>query len=164
MPCPSIYLKRMEQTRMLKKDVFTTILAMAGTALVWLPVLAPVLFSVASVSQERAFRFDYLMPAELFPVVLVGGCLLIWSTLRARLRRRLIGWGFAIAVAMLVGGQVLALVTGLSSGETEPAGWWGDIVLTSIVAYSLSVAAIGIGGLSLLRDLLKDPQMPAESR
>jgi len=99
MPCPSIYLKRMEQTRMLKKDVFTTILAMAGTALVWLPVLAPVLFSVASVSQERAFRFDYLMPAELFPVVLVGGCLLIWSTLRARLRRRLIGWGFAIAVA-----------------------------------------------------------------
>jgi len=72
--------------------------------------------------------------------------------------------GFAIAVAMLVGGQVLALVTGLSSGETEPAGWWGDIVLTSIVAYSLSVAAIGIGGLSLLRDLLKHPQMPAESR
>jgi hypothetical protein len=153
---------RIEQTHMVKKDVFTTILAMAGTALVWLPVLAPVLFSVAAVIQERTFRFDYLMPAELFPVVLVGGCLLIWSALRARLRRRLIGWSFAIAVALLVGGQVLAAVTGLASGETEPAGWWWGIVLGSIVAYSLSLAAIGVGGLSLLRDLLKAPRTPAE--
>jgi len=149
---------------MVKKDVFTTILAIAGTVLVWLPVLAPVLFSVAAVIQERAFRFDYLMPAELFPLVLVGGCLLIWGALRARLRRGLIGWGFAIAVVMLVGGQVLAVVTGLASGETEPAGWWWGIVLASIIAYSLSVAAIGVGGLILLRDLLKRPQMPAESR
>jgi hypothetical protein len=147
---------------MVKKDVLTRILAIAGTVLVWLPILAPVLFSVAAVIQERTFRFDYLMPAELFPAVLVGGSLLIWSTLRARSRRRLIGWGFAIAVGLLVAGQVLAVVTGLASGETEPAGWWWGLVLASIVGYSLSIAAIGVGGLFLMRDLLKPSASPAE--
>lgn len=147
---------------MVKKDALTIILAITGTVLVWFPILAPVLFSVAAAIQERTFRFDYLMPAELFPAVLVGGCLLIWSALRARLHRRLIGWGFAIAVGSLVAGQALAVVTGLASGETEPAGWRWGLVLASIVAYSLSVAAIGVGGVLLLRDLFKPPRTPAE--
>ena len=56
---------------MVKKDVLTRILAIAGTVLVWLPILAPALFSVVAVIQEGTFRFDYLMPAELFPSVLV---------------------------------------------------------------------------------------------
>ncbi len=43
------------------------------------------------VTRERIFRFDYLMPAELFPATLVGGGLLIWAALRAHSRRRLIG-------------------------------------------------------------------------
>ena len=147
---------------MVKKDILTRILAIAGTVLVWLSILAPVLFSVAAIIQERTFRFDYLMPAEPFPAVLVGGALLSWSALRARSRRRLIGWGFAIAVGLLVGGQVLAVVTGLASGETEPAGWWWGLVLASIVGYWLSLAAIGVGGLFLLRDLLKPPRSAAE--
>ena len=92
----------------------------------WFPILAPVLLSMAVAIQGRMFRFDYLMPAELFPVALVGGCLLIWAALRARSRRRLIGWGLGIASSMLVGGQALAVVTGLASGESEPAGGWAS--------------------------------------
>jgi hypothetical protein len=146
-----------------KKDVFTKILAGVGTVLVWFPILAPVLLSVAVIIKERMIRFDYLMPAELFPATLVGGGLLIWAALRARSRRRLIGWGLGIAVGLLVGGQVLAVVTGLASGETEPAGWWWALVLASIVVYSLAIVVIGVGGVLLLRGLFKPSRLPTES-
>ena len=146
-----------------KKGVLTKILAIVGTVLVWFPILAPVLLSVAVIITERMFRFDYLMPAELFPATLVGGGLLIWAALRARSRRRLIGWGLGIAVGLLVGGQVLAVVTGLASGETEAAGWWWALVLASIVVYSLALVVIGVGGVLLLRDLFKPSRLPTES-
>ena len=146
-----------------KKGVLTKMLAIVGTVLMWFPILAPVLLSVAVIIKGRMFRFDYLMPAELFPAALVGGCLLIWAALRARSRRRLIGWGLGIAVGLLVGGQVLAVVTGLASGETEPAGWRWALVLASLVVYSLTLAIIGVGGLLLLRDLFKTPRSPTET-
>jgi hypothetical protein len=60
-----------------KKDVLTKILAIVGTVLVWIPILAPVVFSVIRFIAQRRFRFDYLMPAELFPAALVGGGLLL---------------------------------------------------------------------------------------
>jgi hypothetical protein len=138
-----------------KKGVLTKILAITGTVLVWLPLLAPVLFSAARIIQGRIFRFDYLMPAELFPVALAGGGLLIWGALRARAQRRLIGWGLGIAAGLLVGGQALAVVTGLASGETEPAGWQWALVLTSIGVYALALVGTGVGGILLLRDLFK---------
>jgi hypothetical protein len=138
-----------------KKGILTKMLAIVGTVLVWLPVLAPVVLSMAAIIEERVFRFDYLMPAELFPVALVGGGLLIWAALRVRLHRRLIGWGLGIAVGSLVGGQVLAIITGLASGETEPDGWWWALVLASIVVYSLTLVVIGVGGVLLLREPFK---------
>ena len=143
-----------------KKGVLSKVLAIVGTVLVWLPILAPVLLSVVLVITEREFRFDYLMPAELFPATLVGGGLLIWAALRAHSRRRLIGWGLGIAVGLLVGGQVLAVVTGLASGETEPTGWWWALVLASIVVYSLALVMIGVGGVLLLRDLFRPSCSP----
>jgi hypothetical protein len=138
-----------------KKGVLTKILAIAGAALVWFPILAPILLSVAAIIQERMFLFDYLMPAELFPAALVGGCLLVWAALRARSRRGLIGWGLGVAAGSLVGVQMLAVATGLASGETEPAGWRWALVLASLGVYSLALVVMGVGGLLLLRDLFR---------
>ncbi len=143
-----------------KKDILTKILAIVGTGLVWFPILAPVLLAVIVLMASQAFHFDYLMPAELFPFALAGGCLLIWAALRARSRLSLIGWGLGIAAASLVGGQVLAAATGLASGATKPTGWQWALVLGSIVVYSLALVAIGVGGLLLLRDLFRSPQPP----
>jgi hypothetical protein len=86
--------------------------------------------------------------------------LLIWATLRARSRRILIGSGFAIAVGLLIGSQLLAVVTGLASGETEPTGWPWALVLVSIGGYSLSLVVVGVGGILLLRDLFKPHRPP----
>ncbi|HEX3046130.1 MAG TPA: hypothetical protein VHY08_15350, partial [Bacillota bacterium] len=76
-----------------KKDVFTKALAVAGTILVWLPILSTLVTSMAALIIDRVFRFDYLMPAEFFPVALVGAGLLLWAALWVHSRRALIGWG-----------------------------------------------------------------------
>lgn len=141
-----------------KNNRLTKILAFTGTALAWFPLLAPVLLALAFFVRARVFRFDYLMPAELFPVALIGGGLLFWAALRARARRGLIGGGLGIAVAALVGSQGLAVVTGLASGETQPGGWEWALVLALLASYWLALIAVAAGGLSLLRS------RPAETR
>ncbi len=147
-----------------KKDVLSKILALTGTALVWIPLLAPILFAVISFIGDRRFRFDYLMPAELFPAVLIGGCLLLWAALRMRSRRKLIGWSLGLAVFLWFGCQWLAEVTGLASGATEPVGWPWALVIASLIAYDLAVVALAAGGLLLLRVLFGNPRQPVESR
>jgi len=138
-----------------KKGILTKVLAFVGTVLVWIPILAPALFSAAFLIQTRTFRFDYLMPAEIFPMALVGGGLLLWAALRARSRRGLIGGSLGSAVILLVGGQALAVVTGLASGRTAPTGWPWALVLASLALFVLALAALGVGGVLLVRDLFK---------
>lgn len=135
-----------------KKNILTRALASVGTTLAWFPILAPVLLSVAAL-RERLFRFDYLMPAELFPFVLVGGGLLLWAALRARSRRGLVAGGLGTAVGLLVGGQALAVVTGLASGESEPSGWRLILVAAFLALYVLALIELAVSGVLLVRDV-----------
>lgn len=137
------------------KRLLTWILAVTGTVLVWLPILVPVLFAVLALAAGRGFLLDYLMPAELFPLVLAGAVLLIWAAIWAHSRVKLIGWALGAAIALLLGGQALAEVTGLASGAIEPTGIWWALVLASLAAYVFALVVIGVGGLLLLRDLFK---------
>ena len=141
-----------------KKDVLTKILAILGSVLAWIPILAPILFSLILLVQAHIFRFDFLMPAELFLFALAGGGLLVWAALRARSRLKWIAWSLGVAVVLLVGGQGLAVVTGLASGQNEPTGWRLALVLGSLVVYVLAVIALAVGGTLLLRDLFKREQ------
>ncbi len=140
--------------------ILTKVLAVVGTVLVWFPILAPVVLAVLGFIADGLFRFDFLMPAELFPAALVGGGLLMWAALRARSRRGIIGWGLVAAVGSLVGGQALAVATGLASGDAEPAGWQWALVLASIGIYSLALVVIAAGGVLLVRDLFKPFRSP----
>lgn len=142
-----------------KKGALTKGLAITGTVLVWFPIVFPILISVVLFLQERIFRFDYLMPAELGPFVFGGGTLLLVAAILAHARRGIIGWGLGIAFVMVVGGQALAVVTGLASGETEPVGWPWMLVLGSLIAYILAVIDVGVGGVMLLRELFKPRQL-----
>jgi len=146
------------------KGLLTKILVIAGTGLAWLPILAPIFFSLAGLISNRQFRFDYLMPAELFPSALVGGGLLLWGALRAQTRRRLIAWAYGATAGLLVGGQGLAVLTGLASGETEPVGWRLTLVIASIAGYTLALIVTGVGGALLLRDLFQPARLPGGNR
>lgn len=145
------------------KGVLTRILAIAGTVLVWLPILAPILFSAISLIADDIFRFDYLMPAELGLFAFGGGILLLVAATRARSHVKLIGWGLGIAFVMVIGGQALAVLTGLASGAIEPTGWQWILVLGSLAVYSLAIVAMGVGGILLLRGLFKPRQVSMKS-
>jgi len=141
------------------KGVLTKILAIAGTVLVWFPILAPILITTILFTQEQIFRFDYLMPAELGLFVFGGGILLLVAAIRAHFHAKLIGWGLGTALVLLVGGQALAVVTGLADGSTEIGGWQWMLVLGTLVAYVLAIVASGVGGVLLLRDVFKPHPM-----
>ena len=142
------------------KGIFTKILAILGIVLAWFPILAPVLLSAFAYLRGRVFLFDYLMPAELFPLAFAGGLLLLWAAIRAHSRRGFIAGGLCASIALLIGGQALAVATGLASGETEPIGWSWMLVIGSLIGYILALVAVGIGGILLLKDIFTPMKAP----
>ncbi len=139
------------------KNILTKFLAIAGTVFVWFPILIPLVFAGAALISEGRFQFDFLMPAELFPVILAGWILLIWAAVRMRSRLKLIGWSAGATVAVIVIGVVLTQVTGLASGAREPTGGLGVLFGSIFVLFWLAIIASGVGGILLLRDLFKRP-------
>jgi len=93
------------------------------------------------------------MPAELGLFAFGGGILLLIAVFQMRSHAKLIGWGFGTALITIVGGQALAVVTGLADGSTEVGGWQWMLVLGSLVVYTLSVVSVGLDGILVLRDL-----------
>ena len=137
--------------------VFTKIPAVFGAVLVLLPVVALLVFSVIGFIGGRPYQFDYLIPAELFPVAFVGGGLLVWTSARVHMYRKLIGWSFWGAVISLFAGQVLAVVTGLASGANEPRGLPWALVVATIGIYTLLLPVVGVGGVLLVRHVFRRP-------
>ena len=131
-----------------RKDVLTRLLAVAQHCVT--PILFAVLTSVVGTISRRMFRFDYLMPAELFPIAFVGA-LLLSGLLAGALHQRLIGWGLGGSVAFLGGGQLYAVTSGLASGATAPTGWAWALVMTSIALYSLALVVTGVAGILLVK-------------
>jgi MFS family permease len=154
----TVYGQRIKDRRrnsMENRNILTKILAVLGTLLVWLPIAAPVFFSAGFLLRAGFYRIDYLMPAELFPLVLAGGLLLLWAALRVRRWRALIGWSLGSAILLPVLGSIVAKVTGLADGRIEPTGWQWALVLAFLAGYVLAVIALGVGGVLLIRDLFR---------
>lgn len=132
---------------MKKKNTLSRILTIIGTVLVWIPILAPFVFGFASLIMDGIFHFDFLMPAELGILVFVGGALLLWAAIRAKLRRLIIAGGLGIAAISM---GVLTLF-----GDVEPGSLEWVIVIGLLIAYSLAIVVMGTGGILLWRDLFK---------
>jgi len=130
-------------------------LAIAGTVLVWIPVLAPLVLTRWAMIGQEGFGFDWLIPAELSPVVAVGAGLLLVAALLSHARRGLVGWGIGISLGMIVAGSVLAEVTGLASGRTEPTGLPWMLVIAAIAGYVAGIVVLGVAGILMLRDLFR---------
>lgn len=134
---------------MQKSLLITKILAITGTVFIWIPILLPIVFAVTRLISGRRVVFDFLMPAELFPAILIGAGLLVWAAIRAQSHRKLVFWSLGVAVVSLITGQLLAVVTGLASGEREATGIWWFLVIATIAIYNLSVISLGIAGIAL---------------
>ena len=137
-----------------KKNTFTRVLAAAGTVLVWLPLAAPIIFTLIRLVESGRFMLDFLMPFEIFPLVLLGSGLLIWAAIRSKLRIKHIGWAFGAAVILMMLGLLLAQVSGLASGRIEPDGTWDTAVSGLLIASDIALVVTAVGGALLVRDLL----------
>jgi hypothetical protein len=138
---------------MKNQNILSKILAIVGTVWVWIPFAAPILFSIISLLSDGKFRFDYLMPAELFLFALAGGALLVWAAIRIKAHLKLVAWGLVIAIALMVGSQGIAVLTGLAKGKIQANGWQFVLVLGMIIASYVGIILVGIGGIQIVRDL-----------
>jgi hypothetical protein len=146
---------RMTATKMGKTDILTKILAISGSALVWLTILLPVILGAIHMIRAGRFVFDFLIPAEIFPAPLLGSLLLLWAAVRARRRRAAIGWWLAAVIGFLGLVQALAEVTGLASGETGVGSWQGVLVIALFGLFWAALLVIALGGLLLAHDVFK---------
>jgi hypothetical protein len=123
------------------RDTSTRILAIAGAALVWLALLAP-LASPVWVLVQRAF----------FTLGLAGGGLLLWAALRSRGYRPYTAVSLGVAAASFALGRALTGAFGARvMGAAPRSEGLGTLVVAAYVAYLLALIALGVGGILLLR-------------
>ncbi len=134
-----------------RRNWFSKLLVVAGTILTALPILAPVVFAVLLLLNGGPLRFDYLMPAELAPLAIAGGLMLLGAAFRLGTHRWFIAGSLGLAVIMLVASQALAVATGLASGEVEPEGLPLAGVMVGLVIYTMAVIALVVWGWRLIR-------------
>ena len=140
---------------MRKNNLFTKIIVIAGNVLVWTPIILPFFTALFALVQLGRLVFDFLMPAELFPFVLAGLILLLWGSFRTKSRQKIIAIATVAASVLLVSSQIVAVATGLASGDTK-GGIPLIIAMGLLILFDLSLVVAGIGGLQLLRDLVRD--------
>lgn len=139
-----------------KKRRLTKILAIIGSILVWLPVALMIVSFFARLIMDGVFLGDYFLPAELFPVTVVGAALLLWAAIRSKSYIKAIAITFGVAVAALLGTQGLATLTGLASGEHEPTGWRVVLVMGIYIIFVAAVIYLGNLGIRLANHIQAD--------
>lgn len=139
--------------------MLTWVLVIVGTALAAFPLLATVLLSILGSVSEGEFLFDFLMPAELFPVAAIGAVLLAIAAWRVRRRRRAVVASMLAAVGLLLAAQGVAVLTGLASSESESTGWRLTLVLGLLGGFIVALVALVRAGWLLLRDLMRTPSL-----
>lgn len=134
------------------RQVAARVLAIVGTVLVGLPLVAPLLLAAVLLVAGAGWRLDYLMPGELVAVVAVGGVILVAAAFLTARRRVLVG-SLTVAVLVLFAlVDVVAVATGLASGATEAEGWPLALVVTTYGLYLAAVVALVAAGALLSRD------------
>ena len=136
-----------------RRTITARVLAVAGTVLVGIPLAAPIFLAAIFFVRSGGFHLDFLMPGELFVVVLGGGVVLFASSLVSRQRRNLTGWLVLAVGVLFVVSMILAISTGLASGETPAEGWPLASVLGSYGLYLVAVVALFVEGVGLCRRL-----------
>lgn len=138
------------------RKVWIKALAVVGTALVIVPIAAAIASAIPLLTTPEA-TFDWLTPAEFSPVALIGGVMLLGCSWMAKDRRGLVITGIALSFGVLITGLVVARVSGLATGEREPEGLMGALVVASIAIYVVGLLVLIVAGWLLTRDLFHPP-------
>lgn len=147
-----------------KRKTLGIVLAVVGWVLVFLPLALPLVFAIGALVSGRGFLLDWLMPAELFPAVLLGEVLLLAAAFVARTRKKLLAAPLVILAIMvivgLVGGPILDRAAG-AAGDDLPA-WIPLVGGAGMAVYAAGMVVALVGGALLLRDLRRRGVPPLE--
>lgn len=144
-----------------QKSALSKIFGVGGALLLWGPILLMVLTAIFGSIASGTFLFDYLMLAELFPLVAFGLVLSVLASLITHTYAKWFGWGGVAALIALSGGQVFATASGLASGELVESEFALPVVIASIAVYNLIVVGLAILSLFLLKQIFqKSPKSP----
>jgi len=123
--------------------------AVTGSVLLWIPIGLMIVTAIIGSLSAGKLLMDYLMPAELFFLVLAGWVLLIiGSALSQTMRGPVVIIG-AASVVVLIGSLILAVVSGFASGVVPAEGPIWYLVLGMLILYDLLVIVLGILGIRL---------------
>lgn len=92
---------------------------------------------------------DWLLPAELFPFVLVGGALVTWAAPGGSANRRLGGIGLLLSAGSLMAGTLVSALLGL---VTPGRGWETAVGIAVLAGYALGVVIMLATGWFVARD------------
>lgn len=147
-----------------QKAALTKVFAVSGTVVLWALILFLFVTAIIGSIAGKALLFDYLMLAELFPIVALGLILLVLSSLLSRTFRKWFGWGSVAALLALSSAQILATASGLASGALAESGGVFVTVIAAIVIYNIIIGALAILAILLLRRLFQKqpPEASAE--
>jgi hypothetical protein len=136
---------------MKNKSLISKIIAITGTILVWIPIIAPVLLTIIFLIIKGRFAFDFLMPMELIFLVIIGAILLIISSIIMKFKWKIIGISLGTIISIFILGQFIAEITGIASGETEMTSTLYFIMITFVIIYIISLIILGISGITLVK-------------
>jgi len=131
-------------------------IAYVGTVIVWIPIIFTLLTSAIGSMARGRFMMDYLIPAELFWLVLAGAVMLLIAAVRSGNCKRCAVWNLVIMIGALAGCQGAAVLTGLANGDARPEGWPFALVMSLLALYVVTVAAECILGVMIIRKIRKN--------
>lgn len=129
------------------KRVLTTVLGVFGVFLTLAPFLAGIVASL-----RLGTTALWYVPAAGGPLVLIGGGLLVWASVRANATRKAVAWSYGAAVALWAAAAIVAPLTGLASGRVQEGGWESALVTGLYAAYVLATVVLGVAGIVLVRE------------
>ncbi len=97
-------------------------LAVVLTIVSFLPLAVPVFFTVVELISSGRLLYDFLMPAELFLLTVIGGGGMVVLGVAGKISIKRLVVYLALDVASVGGAQVWAVLSGLAHGDTELAG------------------------------------------
>lgn len=103
-------------------------------------------------------RFDYLLIGEMFPLILLGGGLIIGAAIREKRFWKLLLSLYISAIGLLFGSQGLAIQVGIASGARPAEGFWWIMVLGGIILYSLLSLVLAIYSAILFKGIIHPKQ------
>jgi hypothetical protein len=144
-----------------KHDALTKTLAVVGTTLLVLPLVAPLVLGLGLLGGPMGYRVDYLMPFEVYPIALVGMALVLWASIRAHARTKAVGAAIAVMLGGFALAAVAAQVTGIANSEEELEAWRYAVTIGFAAMSLLGQAALAAIGALIARDSIRASHVEA---